>query len=756
MTTAQQVALAVLRSWAAYVSGKHPPPPMPPDQQRVIHRSGWLVAGEPARPDLWPPVDLSQPLEPLFPLTLGDRHQGERPSADPGGGLPPSDHDNDNDDDPVAALRMEVEMHERQALTRAAAFERDHLLQFHVADLLSIFQRHAHRLPAPRRGVSLSDFVRLHAAVATAMVLHQGDMVLVGGRVVGGDGFCYAPAGEAPSPTPLLLRGRVCCYHLLTEVCARALLNRAGLPLTSLLAAWGEQFYLLLPGAPAGEPAEAWLAARAAELGRWFLAHFGGDLFLAMGSSTLRDEDFLIASSFQQTWSQLDDAVEQATLNPFASLSHDEQVAIFRPHHQPHPSPPSPELDTSLEALGPLLHQADYLLLHHLDPVSVSAPPDRNAPPTWQTVAHPLGIHLQVCGPHAPLDHPSNLPPDPSFNVLWTTVLALHDQALEKIPPPLDRPIICLLRPILAVVPTLQTPEDLRAWQRLHPKGDPPPVQGQAKDFALLAEQSRGIKRLGVMRLRLHDLDGWLREGEEGGNLAHVLTRGREPLHLLTRLATRRCAEASSAVERLLCLPTGRDYLDILGSWNLLPDLAHRIRSDLADAAGQVAPFDLSAGISLHQPSSPLCLTVEEASSELERASIREGGAGLGWLNQVTTWENVPDLLALKQDLYEATRRGTVPPGLLPLCQRLYWHYRQTPQDGYLFYGPWLWRGEYQLVQMMETRRSARALIGRIRQHLRDGVMRAGTLTPVNEGTRAIERLGLAAHWAALELRKEH
>ncbi|NJN67940.1 MAG: hypothetical protein HC884_15145 [Chloroflexaceae bacterium] len=492
------------------------------------------------------------------------------------------------------------------------------------------------------------------------------------------------------------------------------------------------------------------------ELGRWLRESFQGRLSLAWGSSTLRDEDFLIDGSFRQAWSRLDDAMEQARLNPFAGLSHDEQVAIFQPRSQPSlPLPLALTLDASLETLGGLLHQADYLLLHHLDPTL--APPARSAEPTWQTIARPLGMHLQVCGPHAPLDHTDNCPPDPSDRVLWTTALALHDEALEKLPPPLDRPMVCQFRPIRTIAPTMKTNEDLQAWQRLrlHPKVEPHPQPGQAKDFALLAEQSRGIKRLGVLRLRLNDLERWLREGIDGGKLVHAVALGGAFLDFLSGRASQSCAGDSSTVERLFYLPITHDRLDIIGSWNLLPDLAYRISSDLATYTGGAPSFGLAAGISLHEPLSPLRLAVEAASSELERASTHPDGAALGWLNQVTTWDNVSDLLALKQELYEAVRRGTAPADLLSLCQHLYQNYRQTPQGGHLFYGPWLWRGEYHLAQMMEARRSARPLIGRIRQRLRDGVMREGTLTPASEGTRYIERLGLAARWAGLELRKE-
>jgi hypothetical protein len=89
---------------------------------------------------------------------------------------------------------------------------------------------------------------------------------------------------------------------------------------------------------------------------------------------------------------------------------------------------------------------------------------------------------------------------------------------------------------------------------------------------------------------------------------------------------------------------------------------------------------------------------------------------------------------------------------LLQICQQLYVQYLDTLRKGRIFYGPWLWRGVYQLARMERSLHStsARSLVGEIRAHLLDD---AGALP--NEGARYIERLGLAARWAQLELRKE-
>ncbi|HEX9439779.1 MAG TPA: hypothetical protein VF909_08865, partial [Roseiflexaceae bacterium] len=89
---------------------------------------------------------------------------------------------------------------------------------------------------------------------------------------------------------------------------------------------------------------------------------------------------------------------------------------------------------------------------------------------------------------------------------------------------------------------------------------------------------------------------------------------------------------------------------------------------------------------------------------------------------------------------------------LLQICKQLYVQYLDTLRKGRIFYGPWLWRGAYQLTRVELSLRStsARSIVSEIRARLLED---AGA--PPNEGARFIERLGLAARWAQLELRKE-
>jgi len=218
---------------------------------------------------------------------------------------------------------------------------------------------------------------------------------------------------------------------------------------------------------------------------------------------------------------------------------------------------------------------------------------------------------------------------------------------------------------------------------------------------------------------------------------------------------------------------SGGDDLFIVGSWHLLPGLARRISDDLAAYAGGNPAVHVSAGISLHGAKFPLYQAAEAADEELKHAKKRVGKAALGWLDQVVAWAYVSALTQTKETLMSAVASSVAPkrqvlvddrtpepalsaPGasraLLQICQQLYVQYLDTLRKGRLFYGPWLWRGAYQLARMERSLHStsARSFVGEIRAHLLDD---AGA--PLNEGARYIERLGLAARWAQLELRKE-
>ncbi|HWQ12517.1 MAG TPA: hypothetical protein VNL77_06950 [Roseiflexaceae bacterium] len=409
----------------------------------------------------------------------------------------------------------------------------------------------------------------------------------------------------------------------------------------------------------------------------------------------------------------------------------------------------------SFEDLGRLLHNADYLLLHHLDRlVTLDGPPGRIG---WQALLAETGMHIQLAGKHARPGTRDN--EHPAWPVRWTTALALDDRPAAV--PPLHGLVVAGLRPVANTTPTMRQ-EDLADWDRER-DGDRPPKEGDVMPFSVMVRQSRGVKRLGVLRMDVDDLGRLL--GHANTGLAAIAGLSAALALFFEGRVGRICDEVNAASPRgkVYCIYSGGDDLFVVGSWHLLPQLARRISDELAAYTGGHPDIHLSAGITLHPAKYPLYQAAAEAHEALEQAKARDGKAALSLLGQVIAWQYAEELFTLQQRLSASVapaatvggqerKRGAAARALLQSGQELYAQYRETLREGRLFYGPWLWRGAYQLRRVEERLEGTETeeLVRGIRTSLLMGADR-----PAHEGGRAIERLGLAARWAQLEQRKE-
>jgi CRISPR-associated protein Csm1 len=766
---ATAAALAALRYWASQ-AGAGEAVWDSPEQHESVRQAAWLVKGKPAAGDGWPTIDLSQPLQSIFSRITPNVEGQQAPDiyirraslAMSEQALFPVESQQasaESDAAPIAALQ-----HEEDLLS-----ERNLPAQVHLEGLLYALQRHAWCLPSPLDAVSLYDFARTHAAVAAARAIHDGDLFLLGGDLSGVQSFLYTLTAAGATKQ---LRGRSFYLQLLTEACAQYLLRAAGLPLTNLLYAGGGRFYALLPGQIAGVPADIWLATQRTTLDALFLHQHQGDLYPALGGDMLGEADLLDDEQFRQAWGAATEAINKAKRRRFADVG----AKLFEPQghggnedaacvvcgYQGDPQDFAlPEegqqgrhckLCDSFEDLGRLLHNAEYLLLHHLEHPE---PQPHGRRRRWNEFLVELGIHVQFSGRHARLGERGNHAP--SWPVRWTTALALEDRA-----PPLSlaEPIVFGFNPVANTTPTMRA-ADMRDWKP-EEEGEPRPREGDVKPFSVMVAQSRGVKRLGVLRMDMDDLGDLFRYRLDSG-LARVSALSAALALFFDGWVGHVCDQVNEPGNEpeqrgsVYTIYSGGDDLFIVGSWHLLPALARRISDDLAAYTGQHPSVHISAGISLHGAKFPLYQAAEAADEELKRAKNRKGKAALGWLEQVVAWAYYDALATMQHELYAAVKVNGAPHAILQTGQQFYIQYAnglmRDPKRR-LFYGPWIWRGVYQLARVaksMGTRdEEITALVKRIREHLLDGTDKIS-----GEGARYIERLGLAARWAQLELRKE-
>lgn len=765
---ATKAALAALRYWAA-LAGAGAAVWDSSDQYEAVRHAAWLVRGAPAADDGWPICELTQPLQSIFSRITP--RGADQPAPDiyirraslaiHPETLFPTDKQSASaarSTDPISALRTAVEDILRPDLPAELQLE----------GLLYALQRHAWCLPSPLDAVSLYDFARTNAAVAAAQATHAGDLFLLGGDLSGVQSFLYTLTADGATKQ---LRGRSFYLQLLTEACARYLLRAAGLPLTNLLYAGGGRFYALLPGQIAGTPTDEWLDAQRRTLDDFFLRQHQGDVYLGLGGAALDEADLLDAQLFRTAWGKAAEANTTAKRRRFADMgaelfepqghngNEDWICAICGYQNDPQDFAAREEsqadrckLCDSFEHLGRLLHNADYLLLHHLNRPAPQ-PSDRRQ--GWEELLNELGMHVQFSS-NGKAARPS-LPEPLRPLVRWTTALALKD---DPPPLPLPEPVVRGFRPVANTTPTMDA-TDMPDWKP-EEDGEAKPRIGDVKPFSVMVEQSLGIKRLGVLRMDVDDLGDLFRFRLDTG-LARVSALSAALALFFEGWVGHICDQVNAPSRdpdqrgSIYTIYSGGDDLFIVGSWHLLPSLARRISDDLAAYAGGNPEVHVSAGISLHTRKFPLYQAAEATDAELKRAKKRKGKAALGWLDQVMAWEHYDALADMRQELYAAAKVHRAPRALLQTAQQLYIQYIDTLKRDpkrRLSYGPWLWRGEYQLTRVAKSMSTGateiRDLIKRIRANLLDGLN-----APPDEGARYIERLGLAARWAQLELRKE-
>lgn len=776
-------ALAALRHWA---TGEDPADP----QRDCVQHTAWLTTGKPPEAD-WPTFNKEESLTSIFSRIKNDDDASPQvflrraalrierdvlfPQAQSGAG-----------EDVVSPLRNALADLDSRDLTGAALLE----------GTLFALQHYAWALPSPLEAVSLYDFARTHAALAAALVDNPvGDVCLIGGDVSGVQHFLYTLTADGATKQ---LRGRSLYLQLLTDACARMLLNAAGMPTANLIYSGGGRFYMLLPTMIKGRTTNDWLTDQRRWLDTFFLHTHQAELYLAIGSATLSQQDLTAPTLFQSAWGRATRAINDAKRRRFADLgpafgdlfapeghngNQDHVCAVcgFQGEAQSfvrqNDEPPRCKLCDSFEDLGRLLHNAAHLVIHHLDLPKDLPFPSRGRR-NWQQQLRDLGSHIQLIGAHARSgDHGNAVP---SGNVRYTSVFDLDNEALNVSDADLARqgftpgPWVRGMRPMANTTPTM-TDADKNDWKP-QKKGEQAPRLGDVKPFGVMVEQSRGVKRLGVLRMDVDDLGDLFRYRLDSG-LARVAALSASLSLFFEGWVGALCDTMNDPQRRMerggpglnakgsvYCIYSGGDDLFIVGSWHLMLPLAHWISEDLARFTGGNPLVHLSGGISLHTAKFPLYQAAEAADEELKGAKAREGKAALGWIEQVTAWKYMPELFDLTCRLDDYLDRDQ-PHALLQTFQQLYVQYRATidpeqqrrqrrQRTGQPYFGPWMWRGAYQLKRVADSLRTKSPADSRFVEDLHKKLL-DGLDLPTNEGARAIERYGLAARWAQMLNRNE-
>ncbi len=762
----------VPEAWREFVRGpvsNHHQPKTARD--RIVTLADWLAAGErddEPRADL--PKAARQRLSIFASIDLdGEKLQNndlanaylplsslqmEEEAVFPGPSWP--------DDDVDRAYRRLWEDFQYDLIALREAHAQKGQLNSYLESMLLLLQRYTWSIPSAywktTPDISLYDHSRMTAALAAVLAqlseeditrllnssLDQSDeevALLVGGDISGVQDFIYTITSRGATSA---LRGRSFYLQLLTEAIARYVLRKLNLPITNLIYQGGGNFYLLARAKDADQ-----LQTIQRDISRILLQHHQGDLYVALAGVPLKARDFF--GSLSHRWGELADAQQRIKRRRFAELDKGDLEWLFKPigHGgnedkqcqvcgREHPGAIEERREDgsnvrkcppcqSYEDLGKDLRKARYLALTWL-PISTSHPDLSQPPGRYGDVLAAFGMKAKVF---------ADLQDAPSSNHPMT-LLAIKDEALAELHP---GPNLAIGRRFLVNV----TPQ----------KGD------AIKTFEELADASRGVRRLGVLRMDVDSLGRLFSEGLERATLSRVASLS-FAVSLYFEGWVERIAESMPG-DRLYSIYSGGDDLFFVGSWDAVVDFARQVRADLTRYTAGHPAITASAGIVLVGGKYPLARAAEEAGAAEEAAKSYQrwdeetkrmvtAKNAISFLGQVQPWprfgldakrgmDTVAGLAALLDDMV----RSGAPKSLIRNLSRLYAQYEaeerrrralgeDATQKGepQTLWGPWMWRGYYLL------KRSKIADIEKLADALHD------------DEFRSMAWMGLAARWAEL------
>lgn len=554
--------------------------------------------------------------------------------------------------------------------------------------------------------------------------------LLVGGDISGVQDFVYTITSAHAART---LRGRSLYLQLLTEAVMRYVLRRLELPITSVIYSGGGHFYLLAP-----PTAAAALEAVRAEVTKKLLDHHGVDLYLALGWTTMTAADFT-AARMQVCWDATHRELRRIKRSRYREL---EDRALVERVFTPRDSGDG-------EATCSVCHREWHVRAE----MRKEDDDTRTCPLCWSFYALlgrqlPKATHL-VLGVGAP---DADAKRGDCLQSLRTFGLRIALVG-EREQPPTSRfddaeyAVVLTLRDGVGAGPdlNLQTVRGTRYTVNLIPTDK----DGAPITFDKLEERTKGINRLGVLRMDVDNLGQIFSQGLRGrATLSRIAGLSRVVSLFFEGRVAVICREVGEGL--VYAVYAGGDDLFLIGPWHLMPALARRIHDELDQLTGKHPDVHVSAGIALIGGKYPVYQAAQDAGEALERAKGVDGKDAISFLGETLRWADFSEVESTFKALHEL-HRHRAPKGLLNRLRSLEALRRQTQDQRAKAgrqvdnAGPWVWRGSYSLVRMAQENKD--------REEVNRGIARL-----LDQLTKArfanLPRVALAARWAQLYLRR--
>lgn len=325
---------------------------------------------------------------------------------------------------------------------------------------------------------------------------------------------------------------------------------------------------------------------------------------------------------------------------------------------------------------------------------------------------------------------------------------------------------------LVANVTPRVTQADVARWERRHAEGrgdpDQEPRPGTIRTFAQMADVARGVKRVGVLRMDVDNLGQIVGSGLEEPTMARVSALSAALDRFFAGRLNAICqgvnalgheTEGRDRGDGLYVIYSGGDDLFVVGSWDLLPELAEKVCDEFAKWTGGNPAMHISGGITVEEPGAPLYQMAKRAGEAERRAKSHERDGvrkdAISFLGMAFKWDEWSKPKGLRQEIERLVTEERVPRALIQILLNIYTQFEEEFRERYrrmvagqspadagdpdrLYYGPWMWRQAYALSR----------LAGRLKEErVKDAVL-ALQVEAISPGE--MRYVGLAARWAEL------
>ncbi len=617
--------------------------------------------------------------------------------------------------------------------------------------IASILEKYTANIPSATNvrhpDISLYDHMRTTASIAQALWIEQKHRdsqleglesdrdpkwVLACGDFSGIQKFIYNLTNQGAAKG---LRGRSYYVQMFCTLSSRYIRRRLGLNPAALLYDSGGKFYILLP---ACQKQELYQARQ--EINAWLLEKFEGSIYLGLGTAQVTGEMFF-QGRMHTAWKEAAENLEKDRSRKFSEFLLSSE--FFEPRTEYNPAASCPVCGSRMVSKSQkctLCENLENLGMWLRDTEAVLTLWDND---TAEKTASLLNTRKVL-----------------SFDGLKAFVVLLNAKEMASLPyiKARDAECVFLNEAGQKSIVDLALPSSGLALQftyvgkwNLSPGADGEDVW----DFTRYAEESEGIKRLGVLRMDVDNLGLIFMQGLNFPQRSAVQAEGkdvpgwgdviikdqqtvRKPMASISRMTTlsRQLKNFFSgylvyllkqdSFDKCQIIYSGGDDLFVIGSWHQLPVLAQTIHEKFNAFCCGNPDMGLSGGITLHRGKYPIYKAAQlagEAESRakslrrewLEKEKIKK--SAVCFQNTPVLWEDwslVQKIIELLNEEYKSGNKGLssflrqITAGNKNLVRRFTAENRLTPKQAWaeIAFYPWHWRTKYQLKRRYQDNTS--------------------------------------------------